>query len=76
MAGEMFAYMTGIKVVHVPYRGGPQALTAVMTGEVGFDFPGLPVGLRFSSAGKVRAIAERRMFVHGMASRGSPSGAV
>ncbi len=57
MAAELFAHMTGIKVTHVPYKGGPQALTAVMTGEVAFDFPGLPVALPHVKSGKVRAIA-------------------
>jgi len=57
MAAELFAHMTGIKVTHVPYKGGPQALTAVMAGEVAFDFPGLPVALPHVKSGKVRAIA-------------------
>lgn len=57
MAMELFAYMAGIKMVHVPYRGGPQALNAVMSGEVALDFPGLPVALPLVKAGKLRALA-------------------
>lgn len=57
MATELFAHMSGIKLRHIPYKGGPQALNAVMTGEVALDFPGVPVALPLIKAGKVRCIA-------------------
>ena len=57
MATELFAQMAGIKMRHIPYKGGPQALTAVATGEVALDFPGLPAALPFLKSGKVRCLA-------------------
>lgn len=57
MAGEMFAYMAGVRMTHVAYKGGAQAITAVISGEVALQFPGLPVALPHVKAGKVRAIA-------------------
>lgn len=57
MAGELFAYMAGVKMTHVPYKGGPQALGAVISGEVALGFQGLPVAIPQIRAGKVRALA-------------------
>lgn len=34
LAGEMFKMMTGVEMIHVPYRGGAQALTALLAGQV------------------------------------------
>jgi tripartite-type tricarboxylate transporter receptor subunit TctC len=34
LAGEMFKMMTGVEMTHVPYRGGAQALTALLAGQV------------------------------------------
>ena len=57
MAGELFVYMAGIKMVHVPYKGGNQALNDVVTGEVAMYFPGVPVVLPMAQAGRVKAMA-------------------
>ena len=57
MATELFANMAGIRMTHVPYKGGLQALHAVMVGEVAMDFPGLAVALPLLKAGKVRCLA-------------------
>lgn len=57
MATELFAYMAKIKMTHVPNRGGPQALTDVISGQVALYFAGMPTGLPQARAGKVRAIA-------------------
>jgi tripartite-type tricarboxylate transporter receptor subunit TctC len=57
MATELFEQMAGIRMTHVPYKGGPQALQAVMAGEVALDFPGIAAALPFMKAGKVRCLA-------------------
>ncbi len=57
MAVELFGYMTGIKLTHVPNKGGPQALQQVISGEVMFYFAGLPVCLPFVKSGRVRGLA-------------------
>ena len=56
MATELFSYMTGVKMVHVPYKGGPQALSDVIAGQVVMIITGLPAALPQVRAGKVRAI--------------------
>ena len=38
VAGELFKMMTGVNMVHVPYRGAAPALTALLGGQVEFDF--------------------------------------
>ena len=56
-AGEVFKSMAGIDMVHVPYKGGPQASADVFTGQIAAYFGGMPVGLPLAKIGKVRAIA-------------------
>jgi tripartite-type tricarboxylate transporter receptor subunit TctC len=56
LAAELFCYMTGLKMVHVTYKGGPQALGDVTTGEVAMYFSGLPSALPFVKAERVRAL--------------------
>jgi tripartite-type tricarboxylate transporter receptor subunit TctC len=57
MAGELFKYMAGIDIVHVPYKGGNQALNDTISGQTAMYFPGVPVALAMVKAGKVRAFA-------------------
>jgi len=57
MATELFSYMAGIRMTHVPYKGGPQALSEVISGEIAMVITGLPAALPQVKAGKVRAIA-------------------
>jgi tripartite-type tricarboxylate transporter receptor subunit TctC len=57
MATELFAQMSGIRMTHIPYKGGPQALQAVMAGEVALDFPGIAAALPLMKAGNVRCLA-------------------
>jgi tripartite-type tricarboxylate transporter receptor subunit TctC len=54
---EMFRHMTGIKINHVPYRGGGLALTDVMSGEVKFFFANGSSVIGLINGGQVNAIA-------------------
>jgi tripartite-type tricarboxylate transporter receptor subunit TctC len=56
MSGELLEAMTGIKLVHVPYKGGQQAMTDTIGGMTDLYFAGLPVGLPMVKAGRVKAL--------------------
>jgi tripartite-type tricarboxylate transporter receptor subunit TctC len=57
LSGELFQYMTGIKWVHIPYKGGGPGLVALLSGEVSLYFGNVPTVIRQAREGKVRAIA-------------------
>ena len=57
MAGELFNYSNGVKIVHVPYQGAAPAMTALMAGEVDMMFNGLPPTLPHIASGRVKALA-------------------
>ncbi|MGZ9065737.1 MAG: tripartite tricarboxylate transporter substrate binding protein [Burkholderiales bacterium] len=57
MAGEMFKLMAGVDIVHVPYKGGAPAATALLTGEVDMMFSSTAAVLPHISSGRVRALA-------------------
>lgn len=57
MALELIRMMTGIKVVHVPYKGSPPAVTDLLAGNVMLYCEILPVMLPYVEDGKLRAIA-------------------
>ncbi len=57
LAGEMFKMMTGINLVHVPYRGNGPALAALLGGQVQVLFPSLASSLEFAGSGKLRVLA-------------------
>jgi len=54
---EMFRHMTGIKINHIPYRGGGPALNDLISGQVKFFFSNGSASLGFIEAGSVKAIA-------------------
>ena len=57
LAGELFNESAQIKTIHVPYKGGGQALSDLMSGQVDYMFNVLPSALPQIKAGTVRAIA-------------------
>ena len=57
MAGELFKYMAGVDITHVPYRGSPPAMTDLLSGQVHVYFAPISVSLEFVKAGKLRALA-------------------
>jgi tripartite-type tricarboxylate transporter receptor subunit TctC len=57
MAGELLKALAGIDMVHVPYKGGQQAMADLVGGLVDAYFPGLPVGLPMVQGGRVKALA-------------------
>ncbi len=57
MSGELFKMLTGINMVHVPYRGGALALTDLMGGQVQVMFDNIPTSAGHIKAGKLRGLA-------------------
>jgi tripartite-type tricarboxylate transporter receptor subunit TctC len=57
VSGELFKMMTGIDMVHVPYRGGAPALTDLMGGQVQVMFDNLPTSAEHIKSGKLRGLA-------------------
>ena len=57
VAGELFNYMTGVKIVHVPYRGQAPALLDLMAGQIQVMFDSAPASLQVIKAGKLKPLA-------------------
>jgi len=57
VAGELFKMMTGVEMVHVPYRGAAPALTDLISGQVQIMFDNVTSSLEFIKAGKLRPLA-------------------
>ena len=57
IGGEMFKMMSGTKLLHVPYRGAPQALSDLLGGQVSMIFSDLRTAMPQVMGGKVKALA-------------------
>ena len=57
VAGELFKMMTGVTMVHVPYRGSPPALTDLLGGQVQVYFGPIAGSIEYVRAGTLRALA-------------------
>jgi tripartite-type tricarboxylate transporter receptor subunit TctC len=57
MSGELFKFMTGINMVHVPYRGVAPALADLIGGQVHVLFDTMPNTIEYIKAGRLRALA-------------------
>jgi tripartite-type tricarboxylate transporter receptor subunit TctC len=56
LCAELFKAMAGVDVVHVPYRGAPEIITAVMGGATLMGFPTLSTAVPLVRSGKIRAL--------------------
>jgi tripartite-type tricarboxylate transporter receptor subunit TctC len=57
LTGELFKFMTGVDLLHVPYRGSAPALTDMISGQVHVMFDNLPSSIGHIRAGTLRALA-------------------
>jgi tripartite-type tricarboxylate transporter receptor subunit TctC len=57
IAGELFKVMTGVNMLHVPYRGDTLALVDLLAGKVQVHFVGLPPAIEHIRSGKLHALA-------------------
>jgi tripartite-type tricarboxylate transporter receptor subunit TctC len=57
VSGELFKMMTGVNLVHVPYRGAGPGLVDLLAGQVQVYFPTMPASIEYVRAGKLRALA-------------------
>jgi tripartite-type tricarboxylate transporter receptor subunit TctC len=57
VTGELFKMMTGVSLLHVPYRGAPPALTDLIGGQVHVMFDNMPSSVEHIRAGRLRPLA-------------------
>ncbi len=57
VGGELFKYMTGTDIVHIPYKGGAMAINDLIAGHVQLMFESLNSISSFARSGKVKALA-------------------
>jgi len=57
MGGELFRDMAKLDVVHVPYKGGAQSTTSILSGETSFYFAGILTALPLIKQNRVRPLA-------------------
>jgi tripartite-type tricarboxylate transporter receptor subunit TctC len=57
LAGELFNGMAGIKMVHIPYKGGAPAMIDLLAGQIQLIFSSAPTAVPQVKAGKIRGLA-------------------
>ncbi|WP_096357436.1 Bug family tripartite tricarboxylate transporter substrate binding protein [Variibacter gotjawalensis] len=57
LSGELFKFMTGVQMQHVPYRGSSPALTDLLAGQVQVMFDNLPASIAHIKANSLRPLA-------------------
>jgi len=56
LSGELFKLMTGVNMVHVPFKGAGPAAIEVLSGRIALTFDSIPVWIGHIKSGKVRAL--------------------
>ena len=57
LSAELFQYMTGVKLTHVPYKGSGAGMVALLSGEISMYFANIPVAIQHVRNGRLRPIA-------------------
>jgi tripartite-type tricarboxylate transporter receptor subunit TctC len=57
ISGEIFKMLTGIDMLHIPYRGAAPALTDLLAGQVQVMFATMPASIQYIRVGNLRALA-------------------
>ena len=57
LAAELFSYMTGVTMIHVPYKGGGNSMIGLISGEASLSFASMPSAIAHIRSGKLKAIA-------------------
>ena len=57
LSAELFQYMTGVKLVHVPYKGSGAGMVALLSGEISMYFANIPVAIQHVRNGRLRPVA-------------------
>ncbi len=61
LSAVLLSTMTGVDLVHVPYKGGPPAMNDLLAGQIDFSFAVVPTATPHIKSGRVRAIAVTSM---------------
>jgi tripartite-type tricarboxylate transporter receptor subunit TctC len=57
LSAELFKVMTGVNMVHVPYKGGGASIVGVLSGEVSVVFASMPSAMNLAKTGRLRPLA-------------------
>ena len=57
LSAELFQFMTGVKWIHVPYKGGGPAAIELIAGQTSLMFANMPTAIDYARVGRLRALA-------------------
>ncbi len=67
LSGELFKLMTGVNIIHVPYKGSAPALKDLLGGQVQLMFDNMPTAIKLAQGGKVKGLALTSLQQHPLA---------